>query len=385
MTWAGAALAAGLAAVVLVPTPVYSHKPITTNILFKNEIAQIFQRKCFQCHSPDNMSFSFTTYTDARPWARAIREEILERRMPPWTAVRGYGHFANDISLTARETEIILSWADGGAPSGVLKVEESIPPVYVPPAPAWDHGTPDLVLPVGNGHAVEAGAPFRLERFVVATKLRAATRLRSIALKQGDRRVVRYAAFYEEPSGRWLGAWTPWQTAVALPAGYAYRLTPGARLTVEIGYSGTDEAVTDRSEVGLYFDDGSGSVVEAMKVAAPPATVAAGVSAHRVRTETTISAAMSAVALWPSPSDTARSIEVTAMAPDGVSTPLLWIKDYRPEWRSAYFLASPVSLPRGTKLAMTTYFDNPADQAISAKAETWLLTARPPATTRRTR
>jgi hypothetical protein len=94
---------------------------------------------------------------------------------------------------------------------------------------------------------------------------------------------------------------------------------------------------------------------------------------------------MSAVALWPSPSDTARSIEVTAMAPDGVSTPLLWIKDYRPEWRSAYFLASPVSLPRGTKLAMTTYFDNPADQAISAKAETWLLTARPPATTRRTR
>ena len=46
--------------------------------------------------------------------------------MPPWTAVRGYGHFANDISLSAREMEIILSWADGGAPSGVLKAEESI-------------------------------------------------------------------------------------------------------------------------------------------------------------------------------------------------------------------------------------------------------------------
>ena len=125
------------------PAPAYSHKPITTNILFKNEIAQIFQRKCFQCHSDNNLSMSLTTYTEARPWARAIREEVLERKMPPWQAVPGYGHFANDISLNTREKEIILSWADGGAPSGVLKVEESIPPVYVPPAPTWDHGTPD--------------------------------------------------------------------------------------------------------------------------------------------------------------------------------------------------------------------------------------------------
>jgi hypothetical protein len=377
MTWAGAALAAGLAAVVLVPTPVYSHKPITTNVLFKNEIAQIFQRKCFQCHTPNNLSFSFATYTDARPWARAIREEILERRMPPWTAVRGYGHFANDISLTARETEIILSWADGGAPSGVLRVEESIPPVYTPPAPAWDHGTPDLVLPVGDGHTVDAGAPFRLARFVVPIALDGATRIRSIALKQGDRRVVRYAAFYEEPSGRWLGAWTPWQTAVTLPSGLAHRLAPGARIAVEIGYSGTDEPVTDRSEIGLYVDTGSGPVVEPMKIVAPATPVAAGVAAHRVRTETTIAAPLSAVALWPSPSDTARSIEVTATTADGVSTPLLWIKDYRPEWRSAYFLASPMTLPRGTKLAMTTYFDNPTGQAITAKAEAWVLTARP--------
>ena len=37
------------------PRPAYSHKPITTNILFKNEIAQIFQRKCFQCHSENNL------------------------------------------------------------------------------------------------------------------------------------------------------------------------------------------------------------------------------------------------------------------------------------------------------------------------------------------
>jgi hypothetical protein len=27
----------------------------------------------------------------ARPWAKAIKEEILERRMPPSQAVKGFG------------------------------------------------------------------------------------------------------------------------------------------------------------------------------------------------------------------------------------------------------------------------------------------------------
>ena len=39
---------------------------------------------------------SFTTYAEARPWAAAIREEVLTRQMPPWSAVAGYGRFAND-------------------------------------------------------------------------------------------------------------------------------------------------------------------------------------------------------------------------------------------------------------------------------------------------
>jgi hypothetical protein len=368
------AASAVLTAAIVLPTPAYPHKPITTNIIFKNEIAQIFQRKCFQCHTANNLGVSFLTYTEARPWARAIREEILERRMPPWSAVRGYGHFANDISLSAREMEIILSWADGGAPSGVLKAEESTPPVYVPPAPTWDHGTPDIVLPIGDGQAIEAGAPYFVKRLVVPTGLTASTRIRSIALKQGDRRVVRHASFYEETSGRWLGSWTAWHTAVTLPAGLAYRLASNAKLVVEIGYSGSDEAVTDRSELGLYVEKGTGAVVDGMTLTSPAPTGAPSSSA-RVRSVTTVRTATTLVALWPNPSDNARSIEVTATTPDGVSTPLLWIKDYRPEWRSSYFLARPITLASGTRLAMTTYFDTTSVQPSGSRAEARLLTA----------
>ncbi len=379
MRWAACAgMVAAAMAVAVWPTPVYSHKPITTNILFKNEIAQIFQRKCFQCHSDRNLAMSLTTYTDARPWARAIREEILERRMPPWTAVPGYGHFSNDLSLNAREIEIILSWADGGAPSGVLKSEEPVPPVYVPATAEWDRGTPDQVLRVSAGHPVEAAAPFAVKRFTVATNFTAPARVRAIALKQGDRRVVRHAAFYEESTGRWLGAWTPWHTASSLPAGMAHRLPVGARLVVEVGYSGTDEPVTDASEIGLYFEKAAGPSVDAVALAAPDAQVAAGATGHRVRMETKLASTVTAVALWPNPSPDARSIEITATTPEGVVSPLLWIKDYRPEWRSPYVFSSPPLLPRGTRLAMTVYFDNPIDQARVARAQAWLLTAPGP-------
>ena len=363
-----------LALVVARPEPVYSHKPITTNILFKNEIAQIFQRKCFQCHSENNLSMSLTTYTDARPWARAIREEILERKMPPWQAVPGYGHFSNDIGLNTREKEIILSWADGGAPSGVLKAEESIPPVFVPAAPEWDHGTPDQVFAIGTGQAIPGGAPFEVKRFVVATKLTAPRRVSAIALKQGDRRVVRHAAFYDDATGRWLGAWTPWHTSSHLPGKAALTLPANARIAVEIGYSGAEADVTDKSELGLYFESAPGPVVDAASLTAPASTLPAGAESHRVRVETKLAVDTTLLAFWPNPSAEAASIEITSTTPEGIVTPLLWIQDYRPDWRSPYYLASPVRLPRGARLVMTTYFDNRSDKPASVRAEARMLT-----------
>ena len=52
---------------------------------------------------------SLATYEEARPWAKAIKEEILEKRMPPWRAMKGYGEFRNEPSLTQREIDLIVN------------------------------------------------------------------------------------------------------------------------------------------------------------------------------------------------------------------------------------------------------------------------------------
>lgn len=108
-----------LAAVLLLSSlpPVLAHDPITTRVTWDREIAPILQARCVTCHSSGGRGpMSLASYEEARPWARAIREEVLARRMPKWHAVRGYGDFRNDPSLSPFDIALITAWVDGGAP-----------------------------------------------------------------------------------------------------------------------------------------------------------------------------------------------------------------------------------------------------------------------------
>jgi hypothetical protein len=67
------------------------------------------------------MAFSVQQYQETFPWRTAIKEEILERRMPPWGAVKGFGDFRNDQALTPEQLELVTSWSQGGSPEGEAK------------------------------------------------------------------------------------------------------------------------------------------------------------------------------------------------------------------------------------------------------------------------
>jgi hypothetical protein len=61
---------------------------------------------------------SLLTYDEARPWAKAIRDQVVARTMPPWGAVKGVGSFRNDPSLTEVEIQMLVAWVEGGSPNG---------------------------------------------------------------------------------------------------------------------------------------------------------------------------------------------------------------------------------------------------------------------------
>ena len=96
----------------------YGHDIITTKVTYNREIIRLLNTHCIACHREGGTAFSLATYKEARPWAKAIGEEVLERRMPPWGAVKGFGDFRNDQGLTEEQLELIVDWEEGGAPEG---------------------------------------------------------------------------------------------------------------------------------------------------------------------------------------------------------------------------------------------------------------------------
>jgi hypothetical protein len=124
---------------------VRAHDPITTQLTWSKEISRIIYKRCGGCHQNGGASMPLVTYADARPWAKAIRDEVLNRRMPPWGAVKGFRELQRDPSLTQDEITRIAEWVEGGAPEGDAKYlpeapmrarPESVPPIaFVPLAP----------------------------------------------------------------------------------------------------------------------------------------------------------------------------------------------------------------------------------------------------------
>lgn len=105
----------------IVASAVSAHDVITTKVTFDREIVRLFNAHCLSCHRSGGPAFSLATYEEARPWAKAIGEEVLRRRMPPWGAVKGFGDFRDDEGLTPEQLELIVDWEEGGAPEGEPK------------------------------------------------------------------------------------------------------------------------------------------------------------------------------------------------------------------------------------------------------------------------
>src|SRR5579871_2196774 len=99
-------------------TFVLAHDPISTKITWNRDVSRIVYKRCASCHHPGGSAFSLMNYQEARPWAKAIKEEVLERRMPPYAAVKGFGELRDDQALTQEDLHVIADWVEGGSPEG---------------------------------------------------------------------------------------------------------------------------------------------------------------------------------------------------------------------------------------------------------------------------
>ena len=201
-----------------------AHETITTKLTWTAEISRIFEKHCMGCHREGGSApMALTTYAETRPWAVAIREEVLERRMPPGSVVKGFGDFVNDGGLSQEEIQRIAEWITGGAPQGESE--------YLKPLNPKD---PALNVPGGDGLPIEAGS-------VLAHSLRAQA-IRPVSLRPGAS--LKLTA--QKPDGSiepliWILNYRPgwnrtyvYRRAVQLPKGTRLQVHPAQAATFEI-------------------------------------------------------------------------------------------------------------------------------------------------------
>jgi hypothetical protein len=162
-------------------------------ITFTKDVAPILYTRCVNCHHPNTTApMSLIDYKTVRPWAAAIKEKVVTRQMPPWSADPHYGKFQNDPHLTDRQIATITKWVDAGAPEGDPRLLPAVPAA----AEGWHIGTPDVVLEMEEAFEVPADKELDMQYFILDPKLTKDTWVQAAEISEGNTKVVHHATVF---------------------------------------------------------------------------------------------------------------------------------------------------------------------------------------------
>ncbi len=397
------------------------------DITYSKDVAPILYKNCAVCHHPNDIApMSLMTYREARPWAAAIRQAVVQRVMPPWHADPHVGNFMNDPRLSDADIATIDAWARSGAQEG--------DPKDLPPAPVFKDGwhiKPDVVLTIPES-TVTAGNQDDYEYIYVPTHFTEDKWIQAAEVVPGDRRVVHHATVsvvssadaqkLEQTHG---GAenvdrfhfrtgkvnhvkpdapvaddgcapspnpalhsisegginhvpaiYLPGHLAETRPAGYALKIPAGSYLQFQIHYSNRlGETVKDRTSIGLVFaKEPVHFEVAQYEIWNNWFLIPPGDGSHKVTSCFVLPKDVTVVAYTAHMHFRGKSMTTEAIYPDGHHEVLFDVPKYDFRWQETYFLKKQFLMPKGTKLVTTAYFDNSANNPLNpdpSKAIRW--------------
>jgi hypothetical protein len=362
----------------------------TAAVSFYKDVLPILQKNCQACHRPGEIApMPFLSYSDVRPWAKAIKTAVITRQMPPWFAEPGYSHFANDRTLSDAAIKTLAAWADTGAVEG--KAEDQPPPMKF--IDGWNI-KPDMVVEMPldvplpargtiNYKSILVKVNFPEDRWVVAAEMRpgnaeAVHHMRAIvrppgsnwmrdalpgvAYENGDPQVGRQAE-----GADLLGKFNPGLGGQDFSLFESAKFVPkGSDVVFSMHYTSTGKETTDRSKVGLIFakappkyryyvsDGPTGSNL----------AIPAGATNAEVVSEMTAQTDTQLVYLQPHMHLRGKDYEVRLISPSGESKTVFKAKwDFN--WQVGYDLEKPIPIPAGTRIVGIAHYDNSANNKFN--------------------
>ena len=240
-------------------------------VTFTKDIVPVLQRSCQVCHRQGEMApMSLVTYQEVRPWARSIKNRVVNREMPPWHIDKNIGiqNFKDDPSLSDEEIAMVAAWVDNGAPLG--DPADMPPPVDFPDASEWQIGEPDLVVQYPT-YEMPAEGPDLFGAVYTELDLDEDRYIRAIQTRPADdpsRRVVHHALSFavhpdeeqmriagddDVPAAQFLVEYASGKNGEVYPDDSGLLLEAGRKLRLDYHLHSIGEEVDAVVELGLVF------------------------------------------------------------------------------------------------------------------------------------
>jgi hypothetical protein len=355
---------------------------------FNKDVLPILQKHCQTCHRPGEVApMSLLNYTDARPWAKAIKTAVVTEKMPPWFADANVGHFANDRRLSSAEITTLTAWADNGAPEGDKK--DAPPPLTFPDG--WQI-KPDMIIEMPKDFHVAATGTINYQNILVKANFPEDTWVVAAEMRAGNPKVVHHMrAIVRPPTSKYmakaipgeayengseemggaqdgtdlLGKFNPGLGAQSFDIDGSAKFVPkGSDIIFNLHYTSAGTPQTDRSKVGLVFAKHPPATRYWMSPGTPAAfnlVIPAGDNNAEVVSEVTVGVDHAKLTyIQPHMHLRGKDYEVRVTYPTGESETVFKGK-WNFDWQIGYQLAKPLPLPKGTRILTIAHYDNSAN------------------------
>ena len=378
----------------------------SATVTFSRHVAPILQAKCEECHRSGGMApMALVTYQEARPWAKAIRDRVVTRQMPPWHIDQTVGvqAFANDRSLTAKEIEQIAAWVDQGAAEGNPK---DLPKAITwPEENGWrlaaQFGAPDIVVKSEPYTVPKVGqdqwwkpvtaVPVAEPRWVRAVEIRPATRAGRRVTHHVLARLIQDESQYQATGiGQtvrgaagpgMLMEWAVGKNYDVFRPDTGKLLLPGARIWWEVHYHAVGEEIRDHAELAIYLYPKGQEPKYRTYLTMFPGTEAFGSgidippgSVRQVEGVRTLALPARLENFQPHMHLRGKAMKLEAILPDGRREVISNVDRFNFNWMTNYIYADDAApvYPKGTRIQVTAVHDNTVNNPNNPDAEQWV-------------
>ena len=340
---------------------------------YSNEVSNILNQRCVECHRAGEAApMALTSYAEARPWAKAIRDAVVRKSMPPWFAQENANvEYRHNRRLAQKEIDTLAAWANAGAPEGDA-ARASKPTALVD---GWNIGKPDVVFDIGKDYEIPVDGVVAYQYFMVPTNFTEDRWIEAAEVRPQNRTATHHInVFVVDPADsknrQFLLGWAPGVQPMNLDPGTASLIEKGSMLMFQAHYTPNGKNLKDRSYVGFRFAKEPPTLRSITDNATNSSfRIPPNAANHEVRSSWEAKQDIELFAMMPHMHLRGKDFQFHIQYPDGRKDLVLDVPKYDFNWQLGYELKKPLHLPKGTKIECIAHFDNSKNNRFNPDSE----------------